>query len=504
MSKRDSSNKTNFDGIDPQKSLIKSLESIKSLLKQGDSKINEARENIARADSIGSDTMETRLSKRDAKKLDSASSSSNSLPKPNFNTVSTELELDSNFMNTNFEEIILDALPENNIFNNNLSSSNTKPYINPNVAPKSSDEFDMSIPESDNTELNDLYDHDLIVPMLEEIVIPEDQDSSLFNMDSSVEINIDSSLNDIEAELDEIVNGIEQQELKSSYNEIKKTDDNTKADILTFELNSNPKKISNNKSEIVPEQTISEIKISKDLTSEKNNLKDVTPKNITPSNKISKDSIAETKVSEDSINDTAEIQKPSFDKPSLNIPRVKSSISLVEDSHIDIQIDNPDSTQNTESLDHVVIKETTQQKMSSDKSLDDIKDVELLAIAKENAEHLASSTAKVLEQTNTIPAKTDKNNISDAILTPAIESVDYTDGILSNLTGNKKNNFSDITGLDTLNLNTDKLNALQKRVEMRVHNRLIELIVDLDEEIKEILSDEIKHTIQTEKENNEN
>lgn len=494
MSKWDSNNKTNFDGIDPQKSLIKSLESIKSLLKQGDSKINEARENIARADSIGSDTMETRLKKRDAEKLDSAAyTSSSSLQKPDINTISTELELDSNFMNTNFEEIILDALPENNIFNNNLNTSNSKPYINPNVTPKSSSEFDMSLsPDADNAELNDLYDHDLIVPMLEEIVIPEDQNSSLFNMESSVEINLDSNLKDFEAELDEIVNGIEHEELKSSYNDIKKSDTNTKADILTFDLNANTKKNANNKSEVTPENTTTDIKPPIVLTSQNN--------------------IPEADTSEETIEDTSEIQM-SPDQPSLNLPRIKSSISLVEDSHIDIQIDSLDKIQNTKSVDQVVIKETTLKIESSDKNRDDIENAKQLAIAKENAEHLASSKAKVLEATTLSQTEeTKKNDISEAILTPAIDSANYTNDILTSLTdntikaisnkANTKSDFSDIVGLETLNLNTDKLNALQKRVQARVHNRLIQLIVDLDAELKEILTDEIKHTIQNEEGNN--
>ena len=54
----DNSNKKDgFGGIDPQDSLVKSLESIKALLEEGDNKITQARKSIARATSISNESV---------------------------------------------------------------------------------------------------------------------------------------------------------------------------------------------------------------------------------------------------------------------------------------------------------------------------------------------------------------------------------------------------------------------------------------------------------------
>ncbi|MFV2059256.1 MAG: hypothetical protein ACC653_01150, partial [Gammaproteobacteria bacterium] len=266
MSERISNKKQNLDGIDPQESLIKSLESIKSLLKQGDSKINQARENIARADSISSDNLELRKTKLEKNSIQN-SSYDNSDSNQELIIENTQQNVLNDIDDSDIEEIIVEALPENNIFNSSLKSSSTisKPELeleitnNLDLATAKPDavavdtkplEKNHQVKESDTSSekavLNELYDHDLIVPMLDEIVMPEDQNSSLFNMDSSVEIKLDeklkSSLLDL-SEIDDESNELNPPEkdnaVKSGYNSINNLPETaTKADIISFELNS--------------------------------------------------------------------------------------------------------------------------------------------------------------------------------------------------------------------------------------------------------------------------
>ncbi len=216
MNKRGSNKQHNFDGLDPQKSLMKSLESIKSLLKQGDSKISAARENIARADnSMSSDSLENRLEKKSKKQpIEKTANIKNTKIEVATSTKTSdafEVSLDFEIPGT-LEEIIVKELPDQNIF-----KSKSTPVVKHNL--------DSNKP-IDNGPLNDLYDHDLIVPMLDEVVEPEDDESSLFNMDSSSEIKLDSILevNDIHLSFDD--------EADADINK-------SNADIISFELGSN-------------------------------------------------------------------------------------------------------------------------------------------------------------------------------------------------------------------------------------------------------------------------
>jgi hypothetical protein len=454
MSERISNKKQNFDGIDPQESLIKSLESIKSLLKQGDSKINQARENIARADSISNDSLEIRKTELDMDISNSTIENSSSVPK----TTSIKDLQKQEFTEINdadIEEIVVEALPEQNIFNPDLKSSTsiTKPVeleveesaivnIDTNSQPENINEHitDKISNNPDTTALNDLYDHNLIVPMLDEIVMPEDQNSSLFNMDSSVEIKLDEKLKSTILELsdDSEINDLNKIEtpkdaiLKSTYNSIKKPQINTKADIISFELSSNNKK---------------------------NIFKKI---------------------------DTS-VHQPEKINPTQ--PKEQNNISLVEDSLVDISI-APD-------IEQVVIKETTTEAVNQD-------------------ENIFSVSKKLTDVKLEVKENSVKNLEDD--LTIAIDSTNYTDDSLTNIS--KSNNelikddksntvknssdeidFSNIDGLDRLKFNADKMGALQKRVEKRVHNRLIQLIVQLDDEIKNIFTDEIKNCVAQELKN---
>ncbi len=447
MSKRISNNKENFDRIDPQESLIKSLESIKSLLKQGDTKINQARENIARADSISSDSMD--IHKSENSDIQNTSfDSSDSIQKPVIPEITDEQKLLDEINEDDIEEIVVEALPENNIFNADLKSSPALTKPSPKIEESSlkttqkdslAEIVADNIPSNnENTALNDLYDHDLIVPMLDEIIMPEDQNSSLFNMDSSVEIKLDEKLKSTLLELNDndeqnikIQPPVKNETTNSTYNSIKNSETNTKADIISFELNSNVKK---------------------------NNLKVINKPEL----------------------DTA------LESPKTVSPK-KQKISLVENSPV---------------VDQVFIKETTIEKN----------------ITTENLPPLSSNSSKLKSKSNN---KTNNSEIKNDIST-AIESAAYTDDALNRvskssnetikkapsvnkpikqtLTGDEID-YSKIDGLDRLNFNADKMSSLQKRVEKRVHNRLIQLIVQLDDEIKNIFSDEIKNCIALELEN---
>jgi len=476
MSERISNKKQNFDGIDPQESLIKSLESIKSLLKQGDSKIHQARENIARADNLNKDEIKSRLSKQSPEIPNTAFISSASIQKPTILEKSAEAEQDfSNIPELNqelneinddeipsLEEIFVDAIPEDNIFN-----SNTKTHQTEISSPETSsiDSANTALQQK-NTPLNEMYDHNLIVPMLDEIIIPEDQNSSMFNMDSSVEIKLDSKLASKFVELsstddnssDKIETDItiKDEAIKSAYNsikkaELKKNEDKPNADIISFELSSN---------------------------AIKNNLKKSDKKTI------------------------------KSEKAELKTPNKNIGISLVEDSKIKLDTKAVTTPLENSGIDQVIIKETTNTKI----------------------------------QIENIPAKTEKNKLTaitskkqdkalDIDLTPAIDTTNYTDDVLTTIsasnseiikpnhienstTSKTQNNsndeidFSKIEGLDRLEFNANKMEALQKRVEKRVHNRLIQLIVQLDDEIKTIFSDEIKnciaHELKNAKDKNEN
>jgi len=449
MSERIPTKKQNFDGIDPQESLIKSLESIKSLLKQGDSKINEARENIARADSsISSASIENRFNdnanNQSAKIPSSAFISSSSLQKTNL--IESPIEQELNIIEDSIEEIVIDvvpAVPTNDLFN----KTNKKIELDLDIKIKTEStgsKRDTTTPEinasTENSSLNDLYDHDLIVPMLDEIVMPEDQNSSFFNMDSSVEIKLDSQLKSSLLELNDTdeVNELDTakkpeinvsnttKDNKSSYSTIDKKENNANADIISFELSS------------------SNIK--------KQNLKKV-----------------EKLVSHSDI-------------PTLNNPKAAKAVSLVED---------PQSN-------HVIIKETTHPVKKQDDSITDtLTDIK------------TDATSKL-------------SKISEIDLSSAISSSTHTDNVLStinNISNDKiktdtarikpkqitaeKTDFSTLDGLERIKFNAEKMSALQGRIEKRVHNRLIQLIVQLDDEIKTIFTDEIKNCIALEIENTE-
>jgi len=445
MSERTPNKKTNFDGIDPQESLIKSLESIKSLLKQGDSKINEARQNIARADSISNDSMEIRLNEQSLNAPQSTKISSSSIQKPKSDPVTEEIqvipELNDNFEDS-LEEIIVEAVPQSTIFNSNSTSLEKSQNLS-DVPQLSSNS------KSENEALSDLYDHDLIVPMLDEVVMPEDQNSSLFNMDSSVDIKIDSKLESTFLDINKNTQSTKSDNIKAdltkttnstgiSYNTIKKPEINTKADVISFELSSNNKK---------------------------NSLKKL-----------------------DSLKHEDEIPLLDLPKSQNSITLVEDSLledSLIEDSMVDIDL-NPKSSS---SIEQVIIKETT----NTISQVTDSAIVNTLDSSESKIEKLSATT---------------NNNATD--LSPAIATATYTDDVLSNLTKTNKEIISDtlsnplseseidlsnIDGLDNHKFNADKISALQKRVENRVHHRLIQLIVELDEEIKSILTEEINTCI---------
>ncbi|VAW91609.1 hypothetical protein MNBD_GAMMA22-2777 [hydrothermal vent metagenome] len=383
MNKRVSNKKHNFDGIDPQKSLMKSLESIKSLLKQGDSKINAARENIARADnSISSDSLENKLRKKSTNTNDTESENSSSVKFP--------LEFD---LTSSLEEIIVEELPGQNIFKAKDSPKELQPSV------------------VDNGQLNDLYDHDLIVPMLDEIVEPEDNESSLLNMESSSEINLDSIL-----EVNDIHIPFDNEELEN--NSIANSDANSNADIISFELGSNAIKNNQKKSESTSMEQM--------------------------------------------------------EQAVLNLPNTQQSISLVEDSQIEIKSDTSINLESKLIKDHVIIKETTVKKSPVTNTPNEIDLTPAIASA--------TQTNNVLNNLNQIKSATVK---PASVTKPSKQDTD----------------FSKISGLDTLKINTEIMNSLQNRVEKRVHNRLIQLIVQLDEEIKDILAEEVKHTIKQETKN---
>ncbi len=373
MNKRVSNKKHSFDGTDPQKSLMKSLESIKSLLKQGDSKINAARENIARADnSISSDSLKNKLNKKSKNQNTTKTTNTKNTTVKNSTTTKNpdafEIALDFEIPNT-LEKIIVKELPSQNIFKAKSTKANKS---------------------DDKSPLNDLYDHDLIVPILEEVVEPEDDESSLFN-DSSSEIKLDSILE---------INDIEDiNDIHLSFDDENSNTDTSKsnADIISFELGTNA--IKNN---------------------QKNN------------------------------------QNISLDDAVLELAKSQKSVSLVEDSQINIKLDIPTNSETVPVEDQVIIKETTLKK------------------------------SQITEP-----------DLSHAVASVESESQTVKQSTLSK-SSDKETDFSKIAGLDTLKINADIMHDLQNRVEKRVHDRLIQLIVQLDEEIKDILTDEIKLSISQE------